>query len=326
MSGANGTNGASSAVALRPALVVNPRSGGGKTGATFDAMRATIERELGACEVYMTERGGHGIELAERAALAGHPLVIAVGGDGTFNEVVNGLLASRKKDVRVGLIGQGTGGDFRKTLGIEHRLDRYLEALSSKRERPLDVGRLTYRDRGGQTRERYFVNILSAGMGGLVDEYVASASRALGGTAAYFGASLKALARAREGRLLCKTEDEAGNVTERRVRTYMIAVCNGQFFGSGMQVAPMAKVDDGKLEVVSIGGEGKLAFAMVSRSIYSGGHLGKPGTEHWSCKKISIDLANEEARERFLLDCDGEPIGGLPIEIEIVPGALTLRG
>lgn len=311
----------------RPLLVVNPRSGGGKTAEIFSSMQATIEQALGVTDVVFTERTGHAIELAREAASAERGLVIAVGGDGTFNEVVNGVLeAGGGERTHVGIVGQGTGGDFRKALDIEHRLDRYLDALASGRERKLDIGKLRYKDEAGATRERYFVNILSAGMGGLVDRYVAEASRALGGTAAYLGASLKALAQCREGRLRCTSSGPNGEApVERRVRTYMIAICNGQYFGSGMRVAPMAKVDDGLLDVVSIGGASKLAFAMTARSIYSGGHLGKPGTEHWSCKKISIELENEDARERFLLDCDGEPIGGMPIDVELVPGAVTLR-
>ncbi len=309
----------------RPLLVVNPRSGGGKTAEIFSSMQATIEHALGVADVVFTERSGHAIELSREATLAGRGLVIAVGGDGTFNEVVNGVLeAGGGEHTRVGIVGQGTGGDFRKSLDLEHRLDRYLDAIASGRERKLDIGKLRYKDDTGATRERYFVNILSAGMGGLVDRHVADASRALGGTVAYFGASVKALAQCREGRLRCtSTTDDAP--TERRVRTYMIAICNGQYFGSGMRVAPMAKVDDGLLHVVSIGGASKLAFALTARSIYSGTHLGKPGTESWSCKKISIELENEEARERFLLDCDGEPIGGMPIDVEVVPGAVILR-
>ena len=125
---------------MKPLLVVNPKSGRGRTGETFGAMRATIERAMGAVEVAFTERSGHGIDLARQGAIAGHPLVVAVGGDGTFHEVVNGLMqakhgdgAAKAADTRVGLIAQGTGGDFRKTLDLEHRLDRYLDALTSAR-------------------------------------------------------------------------------------------------------------------------------------------------------------------------------------------------
>ncbi len=304
---------------MNPLLVVNPKSGAGATGRTFGSTKDTVERVLGKVDVAMTERSGHGIQLAREGALAGHPLVIAVGGDGTFHEVVNGLMQA-KRDTRVAMIAQGTGGDFRKSLGLEHRLDKYLDAIKSGKERPLDVGRFS----GGGKDAHYFVNILSAGMGGLVDRYVADASRTLGGSAAYFGASLKALINARLGNVRA-TVTHQGETTEHRLRSFMIAICNGRYFGGGMHVAPMAKIDDGVLELVALGATSKLGFAMTSRGIYTGKHIGSGGTVHLRGEKIVLDLANEDARDVYLLDVDGEPMGGLPITVEIVPNALTLR-
>jgi diacylglycerol kinase (ATP) len=306
-------------VTMKPILVVNPKSGGGRTGAILPNLRATVERTLGEVDVVLTERSGHAIDLADSAAREGRELVIAVGGDGTFSEVVNGVLRAAGSKARVALIGQGTGGDFRKTLGIEHRLDRYIDAIASGRERPLDVGKARFRGNDGDV-ERYFVNILSAGMGGLVDEYVATGSRALGGTAAYFLASTKALLRVRPGNLRCVIDGETV-----KLRSYMIAVCNGRYFGSGMHVAPMALVDDGKLEVVSMDAPSKLAFAAFSRQIYDGSHLRTRDVRHFTCERIEMDLENEDARETFRLDVDGEPLGGLPLSIEVVPRAVMMR-
>jgi len=313
---------------VKTLLVVNPQSGGGATGRTFDSMRRAIEKALGEVDVAMTERSGHGIDLAREGALAGHDLVVAVGGDGTLHEVVNGLMQAKSSDygagsaknVQLGMIAQGTGGDFRKTLGLEHRLDKYLDALKSGRERTLDVGKFT----GGGKTGHYFVNILSAGLGGLVDQYVRDAPRFLGGKAAYFGASLKALVNARLGNLRCKVTND-GKTETRDVKSYMIAICNGRFFGGGMKVAPMADIDDGKLEVVALGATSKVGFALTSNAIYDGSHIGKNGTVHFRADAIEIDLANDDARSAYLLDVDGEPMGGLPLRIEVVPKALTLR-
>lgn len=313
---------------MKTLLVVNPQSGGGATGRTFKSMRSTIEKALGKVDVAMTERSGHGIDLAREGALSGHDLVVAVGGDGTLHEVVNGLMQAKSSDygagsaknVQLGMIAQGTGGDFRKTLGLEHRLDKYLDALKSGRERALDVGKFT----GGGKTGHYFVNILSAGLGGLVDQYVRDAPRFLGGKAAYFGASLKALVNARLGNLRCKVTND-GKTETRDVKSYMIAICNGRFFGGGMKVAPMADIDDGKLEIVALGATSKVGFALTSNAIYDGSHIGKNGTVHFRADAIEIDLANDDARSAYLLDVDGEPMGGLPLRIELVPKALTLR-
>jgi diacylglycerol kinase (ATP) len=307
---------------MKPVLVVNPKSGGGKTGRTFAAMRATIERRIGACDVRETQHSGHAIKLAEEAALQGHPLVVAVGGDGTFNEVVNGLMRAKEKgkEAELGLIAQGTGGDFRRSLDVDHRLDVYLDALASKNTRRIDVGLLTH----DGDKKRYFVNILSAGMGGLVDQYVAEASRAIGGTAAYYMASLKALVNAKVGHVKCKVE-KGGVVTERTIPTLMIAICNGRYFGSGMKVAPMAEVDDGLFEVVALGQTSKMGFAITSNAIYTGGHMKDATTVHLRGDRIEMSLENADATPHFLLDLDGEPLGGLPITVTLVPGALALR-
>lgn len=306
----------------KPVLVVNPKSGGGKTGKTFGAMRGTIEKRIGECEIRETERAGHAIALAEEAASEGHPLVVAVGGDGTFNEVVNGLMKAKKKghEAELGLIAQGTGGDFRRSLDLEHRLDKYLDALTSGRTRRIDVGLLEHD--GG--KQRYFVNILSAGMGGLVDQYVSESSRAMGGTAAYFFASLKALVNAKLGHVKCKVT-KGGVITERTIPTMMIAICNGRFFGSGMKVAPMAEVDDGILELVAIGQTSKLGFALTSNAIYSAGHMKSDSTVHMRGEEIELSLENGDATPHFLLDLDGEPLGPLPIKVKVDPGALALR-
>jgi diacylglycerol kinase (ATP) len=308
----------------RPFVIVNPRSGGGRAGRTFSDVKVVLERRLGPVDVAFTARPGHAIELAREAARGGADVVVAVGGDGTLHEVANGVLDAGT-GASVGYVGQGTGGDFRRSLGLDHRLDAYVDAIASGSLRRVDAGRLHYRAPGGETRTRWFVNIVSAGMGGLVDRYVAQTSKAFGGTAAYLWASTRALAACRRGRLRCRVSLERES-HDRSVETFMLAVCNCRYFGGGMHVAPMAQLDDGRFEVVSMDAPSKLAFAAFSRRIYDGTHLTAPGVQHFACDRIAIDIENERAREVFLLDVDGEPLGGLPLEVEVVPKALTLRG
>jgi diacylglycerol kinase family enzyme len=186
------------------------------------------------------------------------------------------------------------------------------------------VGKVRYRATDGATRTRYFINILSAGMGGLVDLYVSETTKALGGKAAYLWASARSLVTIRRGRLRCDVTLD-GQRHQRSVESYVFAICNGRYFGSGMQVAPMAELDDGRFEVVSLDAPSKLGVATFSRRIYDGKHLGSPGVQHFASDKIAVDLENEGARGVFLLDVDGEPLGGLPLEVELVPKALTLR-
>ena len=306
-----------------PLAIVNPRSGGGHAARTAPVLRQVLERHLGSIDVVLTERPAHAIEVARDAARDGRSLVIAVGGDGTLHEVANGVLDAGGSTA-VAYVGQGTGGDFRRTFGIEHRLDLYAAAIARGREQLIDVGRVRYRAFDGTMQMRFFVNILSMGLGGLVDANVSRTTKVLGGRAAYMAATLRALARCRRGRLRCSVSLE-GSKSSRRVETLMMAICNGRYFGGGMHVAPMAKPDDGRFEVVSLDSPSKLGFVLTSRSIYSGTHLSSPGTVHFPCDALEVELENEDARDVFLLDVDGEALGGLPVQVDLVPRALKLR-
>jgi YegS/Rv2252/BmrU family lipid kinase len=311
---------------MKPLVILNPSSQGGKTGEQADELLRVIERYLGAVECVHTNAPRHAVEIAEAAAREGRPKVIGVGGDGTVSEIANGLMRADKPAdelPKLGIIGQGTGGDFRKTLEIEHRLDRYCEAIVRGVTKRADVGRFSYRKRDGEEDTAYFINILSVGMGGLVDEYVAGSQ--MSGTIAYFGASARALMNSEVGVLEC-TVHEGDRVETRELATRQIAICNGRFFGGGMEVGPMAKIDDGYFDVVSMGAASRLKFAIGSLSIYSGSHIDKPDVEIFRCDRIDIRLKNEDIRDIFPLDVDGEPLGTLPISITLVPGAIHVYG
>jgi len=311
---------------MKPLLIVNPRAGGGRTGALFAKMQDPIERSLGGFDVTFTERGRHAVDIAYEASLAGREAVIAVGGDGSIHEVVAGLMKARDegaKGTRLGVIGQGTGGDFRKTLGIEHRLDKYCATIAAGQTRFVDVGRFSYLTHNEESASSFFINILSIGMGGLVDRYVAEGSRALGGAVAYFSASLRGLIQSEIGILRCKIY-EGDQMREVEIHSRMLAICNGRYFGSGMFVAPMAELDDGLFEVVDLGSASRLNFAMGSSKIYTGAHMKSPETKHFRCDKITIELVNKGIHDKYLLDVDGEPLGKLPLEVELMPRALEV--
>lgn len=328
---------------MNPLLIVNPRSGGGRTGSVFDQMRTPIERRLGPVDVAFTERARHAVDIARDAALAGREIVIAVGGDGSIHEVVNGLMQAREQrakgssngspgaarapaaqKTRLGVIGQGTGGDFRRTLGIDHRLDRYCDAITGGHTRSIDVGRFTYASREGREERAFFVNILSMGLGGLVDQYVADMGRQLGGTAAYFLASVRAVFKNEVGVLRCSMSLRGGEVREELLPSRLLAICNGRFFGSGMEAAPMAKLDDGAFEVIDLGSAPRLKFMLSTSQIYTGAHMKNPDVKHFRCDHIEVSLVNEAVSDVFLLDVDGEPLGKLPVAVDLVPNAIDV--
>ena len=150
-------------MSLRPLLIVNPKAGAGRAGEGLDGFIHIVESALGPLDVAKTKAPRHAVELAEAAAREGREIVIATGGDGSIHEVANGLLRARDAgftQAALGIIGRGTGGLIGRTLGLEHRLERYLSAIAARRPRPIDVGRFSYLRQSGVRAPSYFVNIL----------------------------------------------------------------------------------------------------------------------------------------------------------------------
>lgn len=311
---------------MRPLVILNPNSQGGKTGARSDELIRVIEHYLGDVEVARTARPRHAVDLAEQAANSAREVVIAIGGDGTIHEVVNGLMRAKERGLvvpKLGIVGQGTGGDFRRSLGLEHRLDRYCQVIADGRTRAVDVGRLRYRAEDGAEAKAFFINILGIGLGGLVDRYITKSKRPFGGTAAYFTSTVQALAKSEVGVLRCRATFR-GEVVEHRISTRTLAICNGRYFGGGMEVAPMATLDDGVFHVVSLGDAPKLEFFFSSLSIYRGKHVELPKVQVFPCESLEVELENRRIQADFPLDVDGEPLGLLPLRVDLLPRALEV--
>lgn len=302
-----------------PFFVVNPRSDGGRTGSAWPRVEARLRRELGDLRVAFTAAGGEAAPIARRALEGGHELVVAVGGDGTINEVVNGFFEGGRPvtpGAALGILQRGTGGDFRRTLGLEGTLDGYVRALVGGSVRRVDVGRLTFVDHQGRERERYFLNIASFGVGGVFDQYLNRSRRVLAGRFATTWAGLRAAASYRNQPVRLCLDGGA----PREVRVHNVAVANGRYYGGAMQVAPQAQLDDGLFDVVVLGDLRLSQIPDLARRIYAGTHLGMRQVEHARARRVQA-----ESDEVVLLDVDGEQPGRLPASFEVVPGALLLK-
>src|SRR5947209_2281124 len=152
-------------MSLLPLIIVNPASAGGATGAAWPGLASEVRRHFGPFEVAFTRRGGEAEEIAEREARAGRALVVACGGDGTINEVVNGILRAGAR-AELGVLPSGTGSDFRRTLKIPTRAADAARHLRDGETRVLDAGRVHFTSEGGEEETRFFLNVASFGMGG----------------------------------------------------------------------------------------------------------------------------------------------------------------
>jgi YegS/Rv2252/BmrU family lipid kinase len=313
-----------------PLIIVNPASAGGATGDAWPGVASAVRRHFGAFEVAFTERGGEAADIAEREARAGRRFVIACGGDGTVNEVANGILragagAEPGGGAELGVLPSGTGGDFRRTLEVPARAADAARALREGETRVMDAGRVSFVNAGGEGESRFFVNVASFGMGGDVVNRVktrsglpAGAARLLGGKASFAAAALQAALTFEKPTVRVSLDGSA----ESRLTVANFCVANARYFGGGMRIAPNAKVDDGRFDVVAVGDVSALKVLANSYRLYLGTHLGMQEVRHALARRVRAESASDEVVK---LEIDGELAGRLPAEFEILPAALRVR-
>jgi YegS/Rv2252/BmrU family lipid kinase len=308
---------------LRTVVVVNPRSQAGALGARWAGMAQSLRREIGSFEDVVTRRPGDATRLTRDALAAGAERIVAVGGDGTINEVVNGFFdaegAPVATEASLGIIPFGTGGDFRKTVNLPKDLPGAARVLRQGAERRVDVGRLQFATPSGATAVRMFINIASFGISGLVDQYANSSSKALGGTISFLIATARAGLRYENQRVRLVFDGDESTAVDRTINT--VAVANGRFFGGGMHIAPAAELDDGLFDVVILGDFGRAEIALHTHRLYTGTHLDLAKVAHRRARELrATPLGSEPVR----LDVDGEAPGNLPATFTLVPRAVTL--
>jgi diacylglycerol kinase (ATP) len=296
-------------------FVVNPASGNGAAGKTWERTRELAAARGLDGDALVTEAPGHAVELARGAAESGARLVVAVGGDGTINEIVNGLLAAGTSEVELAVVPRGTGDDFARTFGIPTDVESALAVAANGQARPVDVGRATYAVDGG-TAERYFANFAGAGISGAIARRGARTSRRLGAKAAYMWATVAVFLRWSSVPMRIELDGET-----REGRMFEVVVSNGMYAAGGMKIAPEARPDDGQFDAVLIGDVSKADFVTTFPKIYRGRHTSHPKIEVVRASTVAVD-----ASQPLPVVLDGEQPGTTPARFEIVPRALKLRG
>ena len=290
------------------AVILNPASGAGKTLKLVPQVMKALNAQGRPFKLHLTSRRGEATDVARQFALDGVAVVIAVGGDGTIHEVVNGLLASGR-DVPLGLVPSGHGSDFARTAGTPKSVDEAVARGCAGTSRRIDVGRATFDD--GTSRN--FLNVAGLGFDAEVAQRVLN-TRMPGSTLPYLVAVGGALARYQN--IKVKVEADGEVISETAV---FVAVANARYFAGGLQIAPMAEVDDGLLDLAVIGDFGKAELIRQVPSVYRGTHVDHPKFLHRRAKSIRIETV-EPAR----IQVDGELAGSAPVTFTVMPGALSL--
>jgi YegS/Rv2252/BmrU family lipid kinase len=300
-------------------LVVNPSAAGGRAGRDWPAVEGGLREGIADLEVVMTTGAGSATALVAEAIADGETDLGIVGGDGSVNEALNGLVrddALADPGARLTILPVGSGTDYARTLGLPRGLEHAGQILGSSTFRPVDVGRCEFVDFQGKRRTRYFANILEAGSGGEVVDRVNRSSKPFGGQAAFLMAILVTLLTYRNKSIRVEVDDAV--FAEGPMNGVIVA--NGRYFGSGLLPAPEARLDDGLLDVV-IFGDVSLGEALGSMGkLRRGEHLDHPKVSH--TRGESVRASSEE---RVLAEMDGELLGTVPMEARLLPRLLPVR-
>lgn len=305
--------------------IVNPKSGGGRTAGRMAEIAAALNAALGDAEIVQTTRMGDGETQARAALKRGATSIIAIGGDGTLDEVVNGFFengAPVAPGATFSFAMSGSGGDFRKTFDAPGDVLQAIAALKGASERPLDLGRVTFIDDRGAEATRYFVNIASFGLSGDVVTRVnrARIAKWFGGPFAFKWHSTMAALGFRPWRVRLTVDDHF----DQTLALSTAAICNGRYFGGGMMIAPNADPADGLFDIVVIAETKTRAMIARMNDIYTGKHLDHPNVTVVRGRRVTAAPAEGQAAPVFA-ERDGEGGMRLPATFDIVPGALTLR-
>jgi diacylglycerol kinase (ATP) len=296
-------------------LICNARSGRGGVARCLPEVKSHLEKRELPYEIRYTEGRGDATRIAREALDEGKRFLVAVGGDGTVHEVVNGMIQDDKAvnpDAVFGVVAAGTGSDFIKTFGIPAMPGHAVAHLDGHEAFPIDIGKITYTEDGAE-KVRYFANIAEAGMGAEVVDRASRLPRWLGPTV-YLVAFWLTLARYRNPNVKADLVD----------RTYEgsmnnIVVANGQFFGGGVKIAPKAAPTDGILDIQIYRTSKRESLALVQK-VQKGIHLPHPQIEEAKRVRLSV-----ETDPQVRIEADGEVLGYTPAEFEVLKDLLSLK-
>ena len=288
---------------MKPYIIFNPRA-----GAAADRERILSQlAQLNPIALRITRKAGDAEKWAREAIRTKCDFVVVAGGDGTLNEVVNGLATDAKK-VRVGIVPLGTGNDFARTLGLPSSIEQNIEIHRSAKTKRIDLVRVKSK------RTRYFVNVSAGGFSGLVDEKITPKIKQAWGPLAYIRGAAAALPQLHAYHTQILLDDSEQLSAE----LYNVVVANGRFVAGGLPIAPQADPRDGLLEVVLIPKLPGPEMAVLAAQIVLGKHPSSKATIFRRAKKISV-----RSRPRMCFNVDGELVGNAPAVFQILPRALN---
>jgi diacylglycerol kinase (ATP) len=291
-----------------PLVIVNPAAGGGRAARSLPWLRERLERRPDA-RVEVTSRPGDAERLADGAARGGHDRVIVVGGDGTVQEVVNGLIDGGSS-ASLGVVPLGSGNDLARSLGLPTDPSEAWGMAVGRQTRGLDVARA----RNGGGTERWFASAGGIGFDAQVAAAMVNRGRWQLGRLGYLMTTLAELRRFSNRRIELRIDGSASTH-----QVLLVAIANGAYYGGGMRIAPSAQPDDGLLDVCVVGDISRLTAIRQLPNLYRGTHVDHPQVSMHAGRSIEVD-GERDTR----IHLDGEPFGSLPLRVSLAAGLLEV--
>ena len=299
-----------------PVLVANPTAGKGGVAKRLSEIEQRLRARGLIPRVVTTAGPGDAVKAARDALRAGETFLVAVGGDGTVHEVVNGMFEDGKAIVEqplLGVVAAGSGCDFIKTFGLPDDVAGACAHLHGTTTFAIDVGKITFLDGDGNEAVRYFPNIAEIGLGGAVVARAARLPRFFGRSRYFFGFWLT-LPRFKRFTVNVEAEPKPFHGG-----AYNVVVANGQFYGGGMRISPRSWPSDGMFDLIVMTGPKSESFTTLPK-VYRGEHLPHPNMRELKAAKVRVD-----ADRSLPIEADGEVLGVTPATFEIIPEAIRVK-
>lgn len=303
-----------------PYFIVNPKSGGGRAEKLWPILEQHIQKMFGKCSVVFTQKPGDATRHARLASEKGQTRLVAVGGDGTVHELVNGIMQTGekcRKRVVLGVISMGSGDDYVKSLSLPKDPLEALRTIQKNRLKKVDVIQVDFTNHQHKKESRFCMNLADFGLGGRVMQKVNSSHKIMGSKLTYLFHALSTFLTFSPFSVVLENEDR--NYHFHQLMIGLIA--NGKYFGSGMCVAPEAKLDDGKMDLIMVEKMGVRDFFKMLPDLYRGEKINSDKIMRIQSGKFYVQSTSDKP---VYIELDGEQPGVLPASFELIPKALTL--
>ncbi|MDE0788478.1 MAG: diacylglycerol kinase family lipid kinase [SAR324 cluster bacterium] len=306
---------------MKTIVIVNPQAGNRRTEKIWPNIESVLEKSIGSFEVLHTTCRGDATDLSRRILAVDTVRIVAVGGDGHLNEVLNGFIENDlpvNPEARLSFVMTGTGCDFQRSLGISGKWQNAAAKLKDAKVRKIDVGKVTYTAADKTQKIRYFDNIASFGLSGAVDHCLEHSRLRdyLGGSPLFLWATIKTVFTHPNQSIRFRIDDGP----EEEICSRLCLLANGRYFGGAMHAAPEAELDDGLLDLLMLKEISVAKFLWHLPKIYKGTHLKIPEIFFQKVRKFTA-----ESSEQVILDIDGESPGYLAATFEVLPKILNLQ-